>query len=164
MRKHILTFMLVMLSVVTFAQQWVAIKSDNPSTIQTTLVSSSENQITVNLQVPGFYAFEVTTPRGEASIISVPKTVSTAAAGEPNLPMIAVPAIVGDRQHYNIRVIDAQYADYPMEVAPSKGDFPRTINPEDVPYTYGEVYSTDAFFPAQNVGLYEPYILRDFRG
>ena len=156
--------MLVMLSFVTFGQQWVAIKSDTPSTIQTTLVSSSENQITVNLQVPGFYAFEVTTPRGEANVISVPKTVSTAAAGEPNLPMIAVSAIVGDRQHYNIRVVDAQYADYPMEVAPSKGDFPRTINPEDVPYTYGEAYSTDAFFPAQNVGLYEPYILRDFRG
>ena len=164
MRKHILTALLVMLSIVTFGQQWVAIKSNTPSTIQTTLVASSENQITVNLQVPGFYAFEMTTPRGEANIISVPRTVSTAAAGEPNLPMIAVPAIVGDRQHYNIRVVDAQYADYPMEVAPSKGDFPRTINPEDVPYTYGEAYSTNAFFPAQNVGLYEPYILRDFRG
>jgi len=164
MRKHILTALLVMLSIVTFGQQWVAIKSNTPSTIQTTLVASSENQITVNLQVPGFYAFEVTTPRGEANIISVPKTVSTAAAGEPDLPMIAVPAIVGDRQHYNIRVVDAQYADYPMEVAPSKGDFPRTINPADVPYTYGEAYSTNAFFPAQNVGLYEPYILRDFRG
>ena len=164
MRKHILTALLVMLSIVTFGQQWVAIKSNNPSTIQTTLVSSTESQITVNLQVPGFYTQEVTTPRGEANIISVPRTVSTAAAGEPNLPMIAVPAIVGDRQHYNIRVVDAQYADYPMEVAPSKGDFPRTINPENVPYTYGEAYSTDAFFPAQNVGLYEPYILRDFRG
>ena len=164
MRKHILTVMLVMLSVVTFGQQWVAIKSSTPSTIQTTLVSSSENQITVNLQVPGFYAYEVTTPRGEANIISVPKTVSTAAAGEPNLPMIAVPAIVGDRQHYNIRVVDAQYSDFQMEVAPSKGDFPRTINPEDVPYTYGEAYSANAFFPMQNVGLYEPYILRDFRG
>ena len=164
MRKHILTALLVMLSIVTFGQQWVAIKSSTPSTIQTTLVSSSENQITVNLQVPGFYAFEVTTPRGEANIISVPKTISTAAAGEPNLPMIAVPAIVGDRQHYNIRVVDAQYTDIPMEVAPSKGDFPRTVNPADVPYTYGEVYSTNAFFPTQNVGLYEPYILRDFRG
>ena len=164
MRKHILTALLVMLTVVTFGQQWVAIKSNTPSTIQTTLVSSTESQITVNLQVPGFYTFEVTTPRGEANIISVPRTVSTAAAGEPNLPMIAVPTIVGDRQHYNIRVVDAQYADYPMEVAPSKGDFPRTINPEDVPYTYGEAYSTDAFFPAQNVGLYEPYIMRDFRG
>jgi len=164
MKKHILTTLLVMLAFVTFGQQWVAIKSDVPSTIQTTLVSSSENQITVNLQVPGFYTFEVTTPRGEANIISVPKTVSTAAAGEPNLPMIAIPAIVGDRQHYNIRVVEAQYTDYPMEVAPSKGDFPRTINPADVPYTYGEAYSTDAFFPAQNVSLYEPYIMRDFRG
>ena len=164
MKKHILTALLIMLTVVTFGQQWVAIKSDAPSTIQTTLVASSENQITVNLQVPGFYTFEVTTPRGQANIISVPRTVSTAAAGEPNLPMIAIPAIVGDRQHYNIRVVDAQYADYPMEVAPSKGDFPRTINPEDVPYTYGEAYSTDAFFPTQNVGLYDPYILRDFRG
>ena len=153
-----------MLTVVTFGQQWVAIKSNTPSTIQTSLVSSSESQITVNLQVPGFYTQEVTTPRGEANIISVPRTVSTAAAGEPNLPMIAVPAIVGDRQHYNIRVVNAQYADFPMEVAPSKGDFPRTINPADVPYTYGEAYSTDAFFPAQNVGLYEPYIMRDFRG
>ena len=164
MRKHILTALLVMLTVVTFGQQWVAIKSDVPSTIQTTLVASSENQITVNMQVPGFYTFEVTTPRGEANIISVPRTVSTAAAGEPNLPMIAVPAIIGDQQHYSIRLIDAQYTDFPIEVAPSKGDFPRSVNPDDVPYTYGEAYSTDAFFPAQNVGLYNPYILRDFRG
>jgi hypothetical protein len=164
MRKHILTALLVMLTVVTFGQQWVAIKSDAPSTIQTTLVASSENQITVNMQVPGFYTFEVTTPRGEANIISVPRTVSTAAAGEPNLPMIAVPAIIGDQQHYSIRLIDAQYTDFQMEVAPSKGDFPRSINPDDVPYTYGEAYSTDAFFPAENVGIYDPYILRDFRG
>ena len=164
MKKHILTALLVMLSAMTFGQQWVAIKSDAPSTIKTELVASSESSITVNLQVPGFYAMEVNTPRGEANIISVPRTVSTAAAGEPNLPMIAVPAIIGDQQHYSIRLIDAQYTDFPMEVAPSKGDFPRTINPDDVPYTYGEAYSTDAFFPAQNVGLYDPYILRDFRG
>ena len=164
MRKALTTFVLMMLATLSFGQQWVAIKSNIPSTIQTTLVSSSENQITVNMQVPGFYAFEVTTPRGAANIISVPRTVSTAEAGEPNLPMIAVPAIISDMQHYSIRLVDAQYADFQMEVAPSKGDFPRTINPDDVPYTYGEAYSTDAFFPAENIGLYDPYILRDFRG
>ncbi|MBQ6304957.1 MAG: hypothetical protein IJK78_00170, partial [Bacteroidales bacterium] len=164
MKKNLITLLLVMLTVVTFGQQWVAIKSDAPSTIQKTLVASSESSITVNLQVPGFYAMEVNTPRGEANLISVPKTVTTAQAGEPNLPVIAVAAIVGDHQHYSIRVVDAQYTDYQMEVAPSKGDFPRTINPADVPYTYGEAYATDAFFPAQNVGLYDPYILRDFRG
>jgi len=164
MRKQLITFMLVMLSLVTFGQQWVAISDNTPSTIQTTLVSSTESRITVNLQVPGFFTQEVTTPRGEANLITVPRTVSTAQAGEPKLPMIAIPAIVGDRQHYSIRVVDAQYTDFPMEVVPSKGDFPRTINPADVPYTYGEAYSTDAFFPAQNVGLYDPYIMRDFRG
>jgi len=157
--------MLVMLTVVSFGQQWVAIKSDAPSTIQTTLVASSENQITVNMQVPGFYTFEVTTPRGEANIISVPRTVSTAAAGEPNLPMIAVPAIIGDRALMHIEVAESEFTDYEnIEVAPSKGDFPRSIDPEEVPYTYGECYSQDAFFPAQIATLDEPYIHRDVRG
>ena len=165
MKKHILTALLVMLTVVTFGQQWVTIKSDNPSTIQTTLVSSTENQITVNLQVPGFYTFEVTTPRGEANIISVPRTVSTAAAGEPNLPMIAVPVIIGDRALMHIEVAESEFTDYEnIEVAPSKGDFPRSIDPEEVPYTYGECYSQDAFFPAQIATLDEPYIHRDVRG
>ncbi len=165
MRKHILTALLVMLTVVTFGQQWVAIKSDAPSTIQTTLVASSENQITVNMQVPGFYTFEVTTPRGEANIISVPRTVSTAAAGEPNLPMIAVPVIIGDRALMHIEVAESEFTDYEnIEVAPSKGDFPRSIDPEEVPYTYGECYSQDAFFPAQIATLDEPYIHRDVRG
>ena len=153
-----------MLSLVSFGQQWVAVRSNVPSTISTELLSSSENSVVVKLQVPGFYALEATTPHGEANIISVPKTVSTAQAGEPDLPSIAVPVIIGDQQHYNIHVIDAQYTDFQMEVAPSKGDFSRQVNPEDVPYTYGEAYSTDAFFPAENVGLYDPYILRDFRG
>mgnify|MGYP002625336979 CR=1 FL=1 len=164
MRKPFLSLVLVMLSAVTFGQQWVAVKSDVPSTFQTELVASSESQITVRLQTPGFYALEVSTPRGEANVISVPKAVSTSEAGEPNLPMIAIPVLVGDRQHYGIRVVDAQYTDFQMEIAPSKGDFSRQTDPEDVPYTYGAAYSTDAFFPAQNVGLYEPYILRDFRG
>ncbi len=164
MKKQLFTLLLVMLSVVTFGQQWFAIDGSTPGTIKTTLVSSSESRITVNVQLPGFYANEVTTPRGAANIISVPKTVSTAEAGEPNLPMMAIPVMVGDRQHYSIRLVDAQYTDFQMEVAPSKGDFPRNINPDDVPYTYGEAYNQNAFFPAENVGLYEPYILRDFRG
>ena len=65
----------------------------------------------------------------------------------------------------DIRVVNAKYQDFEgIEVAPSKGDFPRSIDPATVPYTYGECYNQDAFFPASNVGLYDPYIIRDFRG
>lgn len=164
MKKSILTLLLVALSIVTFGQQWNAITSDTPNTIRKQLVASTEQSITVNVQVTGFYTTEVVTPRGVANVVSVPKTVSTFGAGEPDLPMIAIPAIIGDNQRYSIRIVDAQYQDFNLNVAPSKGDFTREINPEDVPYTYGEAYNQNAFFPESNIGLYEPYILRDFRG
>ena len=145
--------------------QWTSITSHSPESFCTQLISSTENSIKVNVQVPGFYTINVTTPQGEANVITVPKSVSTAQAGEPNVPMTGIPIMIGDRARMNARVIDAQYKDFEnIEVAPSKGDFPRTIDPETVPYTYGECYSKDAFFPASNLGLYEPYIIRDFRG
>ena len=169
MKKGILSIVLSFICVMAFAQQstpqWTRVLSDRPETFRTQLVSSTENSVKVNIQVPGFYTTNVTTPRGEAKIVSMPKTVSTAKAGEPNLPMTGIPAIIGDKARMDIRVIDAQYMDFEgIEVAPSKGDFSRQIDPATVPYTYGECYSQDAFFPANNVGLYEPYIVRDFRG
>ena len=135
--KKLTLLLLVLFPLLSFAQQWTAISSDQPTTLQTSLISSSENKVTVHLQVPGFYTLEVNTPRGNAQVIAMPKTVSTSEAGEPALPMIAIPAIIGDQGHYSIKVVDASYLEYAMDVAPSKGDFSRQIDPADVPYTYG---------------------------
>ena len=160
MKKHLTLSLLLVAALWASAQQaaprWTSILSDQPETYRTQLISNAENSIQVNVQVPGFYTASVTTPRGEAQVITLPKAVST---------MTGIPVLIGDKARMSIRVIDAQYMDFEgIEVAPSKGDFPRTINPEDVPYTYGACYSEDAFFPASNIGLYEPYIIRDFRG
>ena len=145
--------------------QWTKVISDQPETFKTHLISSTESSIKVNVQVPGFYTNTVTTPRGEANVITVPKSLSTAQAGEPDMPMTGLPLMIGDKARMSARVVDAQYMDFEgIEVAPSKGDFSRQIDPADVPYTYGECYSKDAFFPATNLDLYEPYIIRDFRG
>ena len=173
MKKVLFFMLLLVIGLGAMAQQriqipeprWTGIISDSPEAFQTQLISSTDNSIKVNVQVPGFYTTTVTTPKGEANVITVPKAVSTAHAGEPDMPMTGIPVMIGDKANMNVRVIDAQYIDYEnMEVAPSKGDFPRTIDPATVPYTYGECYSQKAFFPASNVGLYEPYIIRDFRG
>ena len=169
MKKSIILSLLLAVGLSLSAQhaapQWHNILGGQPETYRTQLISSSESSIQVNVQVPGFYTASVTTPRGEAQVITMPKAVSTAHAGEPDMPMTGIPVLIGDKARMSIRVIDAQYRDFEgIEVAPSKGDFPRTINPEDVPYTYGTCYSEDAFFPASNIGLYEPYIIRDFRG
>ena len=170
MKKNLATLMLMVLCTMAFAQQetkpqWNSILGNQPETFRTQLISSSENSIQVNVQVPGFYTTNVTTPKGEAMIVSMPKALSTAQAGEPNVPMTGIPAIIGDQARMGIRVVKAEYMDFDnIEVAPSKGDFSRQIDPATVPYTYGECYNQDAFFPASNVGLYDPYIIRDFRG
>ena len=169
MKRHLTLSLLLVAALWASAQQaaprWTSILSDQPETYRTQLISNAENSIQVNVQVPGFYTASVTTPRGEAQVVTLPKAVSTALAGEPDMPMTGIPVLIGDKARMSIRVIAAQYMDFEgIEVAPSKGDFPRTINPEDVPYTYGACYSEDAFFPASNIGLYEPYIIRDFRG
>ena len=165
MKKTFLTIFILCLALTTMAQEWTSITSGTPDSFKKVLVSSSEDQIQVRLQVPGFYTTAVTTPRGEAYVVTMPKAVSTAQAGEPNVPMTGIPVMIGDRARMDIRVVNAKYQDFEgIEVAPSKGDFPRTIDPETVPYTYGDCYNQDAFFPASNVGLHDPYIIRDFRG
>ena len=169
MKKPFLLLVLSVISLMAFAHQatpqWTGVNNNSPAPFSTQLISSSESSIRVNVQVPGFYTTSVTTPRGEAKVISLPKAVNAVNAGEPDLPTLGIPAIIGDHARMSVRIIDAQYTDYEgIEIAPFKGNFSRQINPDDVPYTYGECYSQDAFFPANNVGLYEPYIVRDFRG
>ena len=131
----------------------------------TKLISNSEDQIVVNFQLNGYTTSKVQTPQGEQFIVNAPKMASMLEAGAPDLPMFPIPAIIGDQAEMTVNVIDAQYTDYTnVEVAPSKGNFSRKINYEDVPFTYGEMYQQDAFWPATQAYLEKPYILRDFRG
>ena len=71
MKKGLFLIVLMAISVMTFAQnqnapEWNNILSNQPETFRTQLVSSSERSVKVNVQVPGFYTSNVTTPRGEA--------------------------------------------------------------------------------------------------
>lgn len=131
----------------------------------TQLVSSTDKEIVVELNVDGFITNNVTTPNGDAVVITNKKMMLMAQAGEPNVPSVVIPTIIGDNALMDVEIVDCQYVDYQnIEIAPSKGDFPRSINPEDVPYTYGAMYQQDAFYPAQVARLDEPYIHRDVRG
>lgn len=153
MKKLILSIVALMCMQFAFAQGW---------NIQ--LVSSTDKEIVVELTVDGYLSNNVTTPKGEAVVITNSKMMSMTQAGEPDVPSLVIPAVIGDRALMGIEVVDAQYVDYEnVEIAPSKGDFPRSINPEDVPYTYGAMYQQDAFYPAQPAQLHEPYIHRDLR-
>ena len=157
--------MLVALSVMTYAQKWTSLGESNPTRPEVTLVSSSEQQVVVDFTLGGFNMTRVETPNGIQHVISVPEMATMLEAGAPDLPQFPVPAIIGDMAEMQVSITKSAFTDYEnVEVAPSKGNFSRQIDPESVPYTYGEMYSQNTFYPAEQAYLESPYILRDFRG
>lgn len=165
MKKFTLLSLIILLSMAGFAQQWNSVRSETPAPIRQQLIEAKNDQIVVRFTLDGFYTTFVTTPKGKAAIISVPKMVSLSEKGAPDVPKYAVSAIIGDDAMMDVKIVSSQYVDIEnIEVAPSKGDFSRKIDPATVPYTYGSMYAQDAFYPATNTLLQEPYILRNFRG
>jgi len=85
--------------------------------------------------------------------------------GAPDLPNICRSVIIPDDLKMGISVVDVVYEDFEnVLVAPSKGILPRTVDPDDVPFVFGDVYNVDGWFPGDVAVLDDPYILRDFRG
>ncbi|UCD17388.1 MAG: hypothetical protein JSV44_00310 [Candidatus Zixiibacteriota bacterium] len=85
--------------------------------------------------------------------------------GEPELPHVSRSVIIPDNAKMAARIISSEYVDYiETPVISSKGNLLRTVNPADIPYSFGPVYADNAFYPKKIVSLRDPFILRDFRG
>ena len=165
MKKVLFSLLFVAMSAMAFAQQWTGISQNTPDCPVVKLVSSSEQQVVIDFSLGGFYLTRVSTPNGIQQVVTVPKMASMLEAGAPDLPQFPVPAIIGDMAEMQVSVTHSDFTDYEnVEIAPSKGNFSRQIDPESVAYTYGEMYSQDAFYPSAQAYLETPYILRDFRG
>lgn len=164
-RLFLLVAAFLLCSTMGFAQEWVGIKSNTPVPFETSLISSSEKEVVVDVKVKGFYSEEVETPNGKQLVITGADMASTLVKGAPNLPMFPVSIIIGDKAEMEVSVIESEYTDIEgVEIAPSKGNISRQTNPAEVQYVYGEMYQKDAFYPESQASLQDPYILRDFRG
>lgn len=165
MKKLFLSFVFVALSAMTFAQQWTSLGKSSPAAPEVKLVSSNEQQVVIDFSLGGFNLTKVSTSKGIQQIASVPNMASMLEAGAPDLPQFPVPAIIGDMAEMIVSVTKSDYTDYSnVEIAPSKGNFSRKIDPQSVAYTYGAMYGQNAFWPSAQAILETPYIIRDFRG
>ena len=64
-----------------------------------------------------------------------------------------------------INVSNSEYEEYlNVNIAPSKGNLTRDVNPESIPFTINDDYKENKFYPGDLVELGDPYILRDVRG
>ena len=154
-----------MLTINMFAQEWMSCPQPSPAAPEVKLISDTESSTTLSFTLGGFFKEAVNTPNDTQYIITVPKMASMLEEGAPDLPLYAIPVAIGERDERIVTVEKAEYRDFAnIEIAPSKGNFSRQINPDDVPYRYGEAYVNDAFYPSTQALLDQPYILRDLRG
>ena len=132
---------------------------------QFSLLPSPENVITMNHElIPRSPAF--TTINGTSyQDFTKSHRITHMQAGAPSLPFFSESVIVPNQGQITLDIDHDGYIEYQnVEVAPSKGNLKRNVNPSDVDYTFGAEYSTDAFFPGELAFMGTPYNLRNTRG
>ena len=86
-------------------------------------------------------------------------------AGCPDLPAAVRRLRIPNKSMMHLEVANAEYYELQgVRLAPSKGAISREILPEQVPYTFGDEYQKDEFWPRDIAQLGDPWIMRDQRG
>lgn len=164
-KMYILIVAFCALSTVSFGQNWTGVMSEKVLTSESTLIRSNINETILRFDFEGYYSEMVSTENGEAILISADKMSPNFNVGEPNLPSRSASIIIPETGRVKLEVIGTNYYDVEnILVAPSKGLISRHIDPSSIPYTFGSIYETNAFFPSNVASLSEPFILRDLRG
>ncbi|TSA23521.1 MAG: PKD domain-containing protein [Bacteroidetes bacterium] len=165
MRNSLTIILILAFSIAGMSADWVKISSDNPVPATSTLVSSTIEQSTVTFTLEGFFLNQVETPHGIAFIPQVDEGTPILEAGAPDLPKLTSTLIIPDLAGMQVQVVAFSFTDFPgIEIAPSKGNLLRTVDPATIPYTYGTVYQVDKFYPETLATTREPFIARDLRG
>lgn len=129
------------------------------------LTSSTEKSTQIDFITGAVSLIKVQTPSGIQYKVELNDATPILKKGAPDLPKLTSSIIIPDDGLMSAVVISSSFTDYEnVFIAPSKGTLTRSDNPALVPFTYGEEYSANQFFPSQIVTLREPYILRDWRG
>ncbi len=163
--KNLFLFLLLIFSQRLNAREWIVLKSTSPVPFECKLVSSDVENSILTFSLGGFFKDEVITERGKAFVITTTDATQILKVGAPDLPKFTASVIIPDQSAMNVKVTASTYQDFQnFEIAPSKGNLLRTINPHEVPFKYGDTYLRDAFYPSEVATLRTPYVLRDLRG
>ena len=137
----------------------------NDPAVNVALRENSPSGITLQFTFGDYEIRSVVIDGQEYVHVTLGKQPPILVTGAPELPHVARSVILPDDAAMSLTVVSQEYYDVPdVDVAPSKGNLSRQIDPSTVPYAFGAEYQTDAFYPDVTATLGEPYILRDFRG
>ena len=160
--KKIILFLLLSLLI---PSTWQDINSSVPTPMNAELISSDINNTKIKFTMDGFHLIEIDDKNLNNYIVKTENGASIMEFGYPDLQKFSKSIIIPDNSKMSVNIISYKYHDYEnVNIAPSKGNLTRDINPDDVPLVYSDFYGEDNFFPSSISELGNPYILRDLRG
>lgn len=159
-RLTLILGLLLLLSAVLFAEDMIVSTYSN----EVRLISSSANNIIAELSLGQFSREAVQINGSTWYELSLKKAGLTLEPGLPQVPVMAGSFIIPGTARMELSVLNTEYVDLAMPIAPSKGNLTRDIDPASVPYTFGEFYNTSGSYPEQIAYITEPFIIRDYRG
>jgi len=128
------------------------------------VLSSTENETILEYTIGKFETLAVQIDNMTWHNVYLPGEGILENKGYPQLPVFNRSIIINDKSLMKIEILDVEYQDFELAVAPSKGIIYRNVNPDTVPYVFDSIYQKDKFYPANLGELSDPYILRDYRG
>ena len=129
------------------------------------LISSTENESVIKVIINNCNFNDVNTNFGQAQIISLENGTPILKQGAPDLPKLTTSLIIPNNLGMEVLSSVVSYTDYNnVEIAPSKGNLYRNINPSSIAYQKGVEYNQNSFFPSATAELRAPHIVRDYRG
>ncbi|MFN5417226.1 MAG: C25 family cysteine peptidase [Flavobacteriia bacterium] len=152
--NKVLFFLILFFSFGNYAQKNFKIITENNSKIVIEITDSKEmNFISKQLANESYIDFSKT-----REIVSLEKN-------KPQLPLESKSIILPFKGNPSFNVISQEEEIITnVSVLPSKGNLKRNINPENVAYEFGQVYSENNYFPENTVNLKTPFNLRTLRG
>lgn len=129
------------------------------------LTRSSDTEISFTHTLDPFRASKIIINGSEYQNFSDISKIVLSNLGEPALPYYSKAILLPNTGAVSYSVEhDGYYEIHDISVAPSKGNLTRNMDPNDIPYSFGEIYDQDAFYPGELALMNEPFVLRKTRG
>ncbi|MFO7660063.1 MAG: C25 family cysteine peptidase, partial [Candidatus Cloacimonadaceae bacterium] len=160
MKRFLLLALLMTLSLLLFAEQYVVNANQN----EVNVISTSADQTVLEMTLGHFNREAVRINDETFWSLNLKKEGITLEAGLPELPYVTRSLIIPGTARMNLNILESEYVDIEMPVVPSKGNLTRDINPDDVPWVFDPFYQSGGSYPEELARLSEPFIIRDYRG
>ncbi len=161
MKRSLVMILVLMVALVSLNSEVVRVgTTDN----DVKLIESNSNQTILEMELGYFNKNHVIINGQEFNTLDLAKEGKTYETGAPEVPTMTRSIIIDNSSKPEMRIIESEYTEIELAVAPSKGVITRDIDPATVPYTFGTEYNNDEFYPSNIATLGDAYIMRSVRG